>query len=167
MRIIFTLAALAFSGSITAAAQQAPPSRAVAASIIDYETCTWTNFCLDCGTPAAGLANITPDAFVRAALPEKQTKKLKGTLLIQVMIDSLGRACCNRIQNFTSLSNQQIKKLALDKAIANASWQFVQTAPHTSRTAAARVMLRAKFDGPNGFTADYYRISFDSVKPGK
>ena len=127
VRLLFISTLL--SAVVTQTTRAQPLNRSAAMTqgkIIDYKSCTHTNFCLDCGSVPAGLVSGTPNEFFHKNIDDKQARKLKGTLLIQVMIDSTGHACCPRIQNFTYAFNSSIEQLKIAALVSSTSWQFVQ-----------------------------------------
>lgn len=153
-----SLSALLLGESKTAQGQQAPSPGMTQGSIIDYEGCKYPSFALDGGVTPAGLANGTPDDFFHSQLPGSSVHKLRGILLVQVKIDTLGHGCCPRIQNFTKAADADIRALQLDQIIARGSWSYIRPQSKYFEPVAASINLRLVFDGRNGFTANYMRL---------
>jgi hypothetical protein len=127
-------------------------------TIIDYEGCKYPSFAIDGGVTPAGLASGTPDEFFHSQLPAGSVRKLHGTLLIQVKIDTLGHGCCPRIQNFTKADDADIRALQLDQVVSRGSWSYIRPEGNYIKPVSASITLRLIFDGRNGFTANYMRI---------
>lgn len=127
-------------------------------SIIDYEGCKYPSFAVDGGVTPAGLATGTPDEFFHHQLPVTSVRKLRGTLLVQVKIDTLGHGCCPRIQNFTKANDADIRALQFDQVVAQGNWSYIRPQSKYREPVAASITLRLIFEGRNGFTANYMRI---------
>ncbi len=143
------------------AVAQTSPQKMTQGKIIDYKSCGVqpTSFCIDCGTPKAGLVGTSPDAFFHANLPEKSTRKLTGIILVQVQIDTTSQVCSPRIQNFTPSPNEQIQQLGLDQIIPKGHWQFnpEPTPNPRARMGATKLFIKFSFEGRDGYTVEYYR----------
>lgn len=127
-------------------------------SIIDYEGCKYPSFGIDGGVTPAGLASGTPDVFFHSQLSANSVRKLHGTLLVQVMIDTLGHGCCNRIQNFTKASDTDIRALQLEQIVPRGYWSYQRPKSRYMEPVASSITLRLVFVGRNGFMATYLRM---------
>ena len=139
-------------------AQQSPPPGMTQGRVMDFPGCRYPSFGIDGRIPVASLASGAPNEFIHEHLPNKQTRKLQGIVLVQVMIDTLGRGCCNRIQNFTKASEEDIRALALDQVVAKGMWQYVRPKSPYIQPVASSITLKLVFAGPGGYTADYLRM---------
>lgn len=153
-----SLGVLTMGGPKTAQGQQASSPGMTRGSIIDYEGCKYPSFAIDGGVTPAGLANGTPDDFFHSQLPASSVRKLRGILLVQVKIDTLGHGCCPRIQNLTKADDVDIRALQLDQIISRGSWSYIRPQSKYFEPVAASINLRLVFDGRNGFTASYMRM---------
>lgn len=151
-----TLVGLAGPGAVLA--QQAPPPGTTQGSIIDYAGCKYPSFGIDGGVTPAGLANGTPDEFFHSQLPASSVRKLHGIVLVQVMIDTLGHGCCNRLQNFTKAGDADIRALQLEQVVPRGQWSYQRPKSRYVEPVASSITLRLVFDGRNGFTATYLRM---------
>jgi hypothetical protein len=139
-------------------AQQGPPPGMTQGSIIDYTGCNYPSFAIDGGVTPAGLASGTPDEFFHGQLADKSVRKLRGILLVQVKIDTLGHGCCPRIQNFTKANDNEIRALQLDQVVQRGIWNYTRPQSKYREAVAASITLRLVFDSRSGFTANYLRI---------
>jgi hypothetical protein len=150
--------ALSLSIPSASQAQQGPPPGMTQGSIIDYAGCKYPSFVIDGGTVPAGLASGTPDKFFHDQLTDKSVRKLRGILLVQVQIDTLGHGCCPRIQNMTKANDDEIRALQLDQVVQRGIWNYTRPQSKYREPVAASITLRLVFDGRNGFMANYLRI---------
>lgn len=80
-----------------------------------YDECKLSRFCLDCGdTKAEPPADFVTDFL--SNLNEKSLKKIKGSIVVQILIDSIGKPCLLSAQNETNIKS---KKLKLQDGINN------------------------------------------------
>jgi len=158
LSMLLSLSMLLLGRPKTAQGQQAPSPGMTKGGIIDYDGCTYPSFAIDGGVTPAGLASGTPDDFFHSQLPPNSVRKLHGTLLVQVKIDTLGHGCCPRIQNFTKVDDAEIRALQLDQVVSRGSWSYIRPQSKYREPVAASITLRLVFDGRDGFTASYMRM---------
>ena len=80
-----------------------------------YDECKLSRFCLDCGDTKAEPPTDFMTGFL-SNLNEKSLKKIKGSIAVQILIDSIGKPCLLSAQNETNVKS---KKLKLQNGINN------------------------------------------------
>lgn len=105
-----------------------------------YDDCKLSRFCLDCGDTKAE----PPKDFVAeflSNLNEKSLKKIKGSIEVQILVDSNGKPCLLSAKNETNIKS---KKLRLQDGINNTEkWS---PAINKSEAESASVSLLFIFD---------------------
>tara|TARA_R110001583_G_C5605365_1_gene404873 strand:+ start:67 stop:1515 length:1449 start_codon:yes stop_codon:yes gene_type:complete len=72
-----------------------------------YDDCHIGKFCLDCGSPKAKFANDI-DSYFKKKLTDF-SKKLKGNIYVQILVDSIGNQCVKSIQRDVNISTENLK----------------------------------------------------------
>jgi hypothetical protein len=80
-----------------------------------YDECKLSRFCLDCGDTKAELPQDFVSDFI-SNLNEKSLRKIKGSITVQILVDSIGKPCLLSAKNE---SNVKSKKLGLQNGISN------------------------------------------------
>lgn len=120
-----------------------------------YDDCKLSRFCLDCGDPKAELPDKAVETILNG-LNQKSLKKINGTIKVQILVDTLGKACLISLENSTNVSS---KKLDLQNAI-NSMPQW-SPSMKDGKAQSASVSLELVFqDGKFGLR----RIEFDFTK---
>jgi hypothetical protein len=149
------------------AQQPAPPTAqqkaAARAQRIEYNACPLRAYCMDCGTTPADLLQVPVDAYFHQQLTPAQITPLTGTVMVQIMVDTTGVACCLSVQNLTARPNASIEALHLDRLVAAMPrWQPARTG---SRAQTASTTVRLQFEGAAGFSARHFRLGRSQPKP--
>lgn len=80
-----------------------------------FEGCQLSRFCLDCGETKAQPPNSFADEILKN-LDSKSLKKISGSILIQVIVDTLGTPCLLSVKNESNIKTQKLNlKSAIDK----------------------------------------------------
>jgi len=82
-----------------------------------FSGCVVDRFCLDCGDPKAQPPRSFGEELV-SRLDQRQLSRTTGTIVVQVLVDSLGRPCLLSAQNET---RTKLNRLKLEEAINSTS----------------------------------------------
>ena len=105
-----------------------------------YDDCKLSRFCLDCGDTKAEPPKDFVSDFL-SNLNEKSLKKIKGSIEIQILVDSIGKPCLLSAKNETNVKS---KKLGLQDGINSTdNWE---PASSENKTVSASVSLLLIFD---------------------
>ncbi len=80
-----------------------------------YDECKLSRFCLDCGDTKAEPPQDFVSDFI-SNLNEKSLRKIKGSIIVQILVDSIGKPCLLSAKNETNVKS---KKLRLLNGISN------------------------------------------------
>lgn len=121
-----------------------------------FDNCGVTEFCLDCGdTKGAYTGDL--NNFFAENFKEKNLKGIKGTVFVQVLIDTTGSQCVLSIGNKT---NKNIANLQLPKTINGMNgWKPAIT---DGKPENVSITLRFEFEDGN-FKVSYDRFDPDAV----
>jgi hypothetical protein len=72
-----------------------------------YEDCHIGRFCLDCGNPKAKFKEDINNYFKENVV--NISKTLKGTIFVQILVDSIGNQCVQSMQRDTNEYTKQLK----------------------------------------------------------
>lgn len=129
---------------------------------IGFQSCMLPRFCLDCGTQKArmsedknGLQQYFEKNFDQSKLKKHQ---YKGSIMIQVLVDTMGNVCCKSISN--NLKNNdpnKIVELQLDKLIGNMPKWI--PAFYNNKKENSSVDLRFDFLNNGNYKIDYFSMN--------
>lgn len=87
-------------------------------------SCNVGSFCIDCGNPQANYPTDLTSYFLSRIDTEK-VMSIAGLITYQIIVDSLGQACCKSIKNNTYNSDQEVLALNLQNIISGMTeWQW-------------------------------------------
>jgi hypothetical protein len=81
-----------------------------------FDSCKLSSFCIDCGNPKAEFnSESTLLSYFSLSLVNQREKinKCEGSIELQILVDTMGQACCKSISNNSSLSLSDFKALNL------------------------------------------------------
>lgn len=87
---------------------------------INYDSCYAKSFCVDCGVNKAEFSSslTLADFFMESFKKESSYKGVDGSLTLQIIVDTLGNACCKTISNFTNLTLSEVRQMNIDQVVA-------------------------------------------------
>jgi sugar lactone lactonase YvrE len=104
-----------------------------------YGDCHIGKFCLDCGNPKAKFKNDINSYFKKELTG--LSKKLKGNIYVQILVDSLGNQCVKSIQRDVNKNTDNLKI----KEVINSMSNWLPSIDKNNNPTNATVFLNLKF----------------------